>query len=206
MKVALLATCLCAFGTPAAQAPAPAPTAAAPQPQAKPRVQLTTSYGPIVVELEPALTPLTVANFLRYVKEGHYAGTIFHRVIPGFMIQGGGLLPDMTEKPSHEPIPNEAAEAARGGLLNTRGTIAMARTDEPGSATSQFYINTADNAMLDHKSTAAANFGYCPFGRVVSGMEVVDKIEKVNTILRRGMQNVPEYAVRIKAAELLPAQ
>lgn len=208
MNVILLATALCLTGSLMGQAPVdPASKAAAPQaqpaPKAKPRVRLDTSYGPIVVELEPDLAPRTVANFLRYVSEGFYAGTIFHRVIPGFMIQGGGLLPDMSEKPAHESIPNEAAEVLQAGMRNTRGTIAMARTDEPGSATCQFYINTADNASLDHHSLQ--EYGYCPFGRVVSGMEVVDKIEKVNTILRKGQQNVPEYAVRIKGAEVLPA-
>ncbi len=175
------------------------------QDAAKPRVRIVTSYGPVVVELEPALAPRTVANFLRYVKEGHFAGTIFHRVIAGFMIQGGGMLPDLTEKPCHEPIPNEAGPAVQGGLRNVRGTIAMARTEDPDSAAAQFFINTADNAMLDHKDTTAGGAGYCTFGRVVEGMEAVDRIEKVNTILRKGMQNVPEYPVRIKSAEVVAA-
>jgi cyclophilin family peptidyl-prolyl cis-trans isomerase len=207
MKVLLLAALLCAINPLSGQVPAPAPAPAPAQeaPKAKPRVQIITSYGPIVVELEPDLAPRTVENFLRYVKEGHYAGTIFHRVIAGFMIQGGGLLPDLTEKPGHDPIPNEAAATFAAGLKNTRGTLAMARTDEPDSASAQFYINTADNAILDHKDGTAAGFGYCAFGRVVSGMEAVDKIEKVNTILRKGQQNVPEYAVRIKSVEILPA-
>ena len=206
MKAILFAAVLCSLCPLAGQDKPPAPAAAPAQeaPKAKPRVRIDTSYGPVVVELEPDLAPKTVANFLRYVKEGFYAGTIFHRVIAGFMVQGGGLLPDLTEKPTHEPLPNEAGETFRAGLKNTRGTIAMARTDAPGSATAQFYINTADNAPLDHKDESAEGYGYCAFGRVVSGMEFVDKIEKVNTVMRKGMQNVPEYAVRIKAAELLP--
>lgn len=182
-----------------AQAPAPAEA-----PRARPRVRIDTSYGPVVVELEPGLAPRTVANFLAYVKEGHYAGTIFHRVIPGFMVQGGGMDKDLNEKPGHAPIPNEAAETFAAGLKNTRGTIAMARTTDPGSATAQFYINLVDNASLDHKDRTAEGYGYCAFGRVVSGMEAVDKIALVTTVMRKGMQNVPEYAVRIKAAEVLP--
>lgn len=213
MNAILLAATLCILTPLGAQAPQPpAPpekppvqeaAPAQPAPLAKPRVRLDTSYGPIVVELEPALAPRTVENFLRYVKDGFYAGTVFHRVIPGFMIQGGGLLPDLTEKPTREAIPNEAAETFHAGLRNVRGTLAMARTEDPGSATAQFYINTADNASLDYKSVR--DYGYCVFGRVLSGMEAVDRIEKVNTILRKGMQNVPEYPVRIKAAEILPA-
>jgi cyclophilin family peptidyl-prolyl cis-trans isomerase len=207
MKVLLLAALLCVLNPLSGQVPAPAPGSAPVQeaPAAKPRVKFVTSYGPVVVELEPGLAPRTVENFLRYVKDGHYAGTIFHRVISGFMIQGGGMLPDLTEKPAGEPIHNEAAETFAAGLKNTRGTIAMARTDEPDSATSQFYINTADNVSLDHKDKTTAGYGYCAFGRVVSGMEAVDKIEKVNTVLRKGQQNVPEYAVKIKSAEILPA-
>lgn len=189
-------------------APAPAPSPAPeppPAPKAKPRVKLDTSYGPIVIELEPDLAPLTVENFLRYVKEGHYAGTVFHRVIPGFMVQGGGMLDDMSEKPTHPPIPNEAPATFAAGLKNLRGTVAMARTDDPNSATAQFFINTGDNASLDHKSPSAEGMGYCVFGRVVEGMEAVDRIEKVRTGWRRGHQNVPEYPVRLKGAEVLPA-
>ncbi len=170
----------------------------------KPRVRLETSYGPVVLELEPELAPETVANFLRYVKEGHYAGTIFHRVIPGFMVQGGGLREDLTEKPTHAPIPNEAPATFKAGLKNVPGTVAMARQNDPQSATAQFYINTNANPDLDHKSLTPEGYGYCVFGRVVEGMENVLKIEKVTTVWRRGMQNVPEYAVRIRAAELLP--
>lgn len=195
-----------------AQAPPPvqallqaqAPPAAPAKPAApKPRVRLDTSYGPIVVELEPELAPRTVANFLAYVKAGHYAGTIFHRVIPGFMIQGGGLAESMAEKPTRDPIPNEAEQAFKGGLRNTRGTLAMARVSEPHSASAQFFINTVDNPSLDFREATAEGWGYCAFGRVVSGLEVVDAIEKVKTVWRRGQPNVPDYAVRIRGAELL---
>jgi cyclophilin family peptidyl-prolyl cis-trans isomerase len=223
MKAFLLALtfCLCApltaqGKTPPRKAPKPAPAAepapAAPAPvpakaTPKPRVELVTSYGPMVVELEPDLAPGTVDNFLRYVAEGFYTDTTFHRVIEGFMVQGGGLTADLTEKPTARgPILNEAPATFKAGLRNTRGTIAMARQDKPQSATAQFYINTADNATLDHKDQTDAGYGYCAFGRVVSGMEVVDKIEKVRTVWRRGMQNVPEYPVRIKSAQRLPDQ
>jgi cyclophilin family peptidyl-prolyl cis-trans isomerase len=195
-----------ATSAPAAVAPAPVPAPApvAVKPAApKPRVRIDTSYGPLVVELEADLAPKTVANFLQYVKEGFFAGTIFHRVIEGFMIQGGGLLADLTEKPTRPAIPNEAPETFKAGLKNTRGTLAMARTEDPQSGAAQFYINTADNPALDHKDLGAG-YGYCVFGRVVEGMEAVDKIAKVKTVWRKGMQNVPEYAVRLKGAERLP--
>ncbi len=197
----------------AAQTPVPAPpttpapsAAPLPAPVAKPRVQLLTSYGPIVVELEPSLAPETVANFLQYVKEGHYKGTIFHRVIEGFMVQGGGLLENLDEKPTRAPIVNEAPQTFRAGLKNTRGTIAMARTGSPHSATAQFYINTVDNKSLDHRDMSEEGYGYCVFGRVVSGMDVVDKIEKVRTEWRKGQSGVPQYPVRLKDAVLLPQQ
>ncbi|MCE1228314.1 MAG: peptidylprolyl isomerase [Firmicutes bacterium] len=176
-----------------------------PAPKPKPRVRLDTSYGPIVVELEPEIAPITVANFLRYVNEGFYAGTVFHRVIPGFMIQGGGMAPDLIEKPTHGAITNEAPATFKAGLKNLVGTLAMARTPDPHSASSQFFINTADNASLDHTARTAEGMGYCVFGRVVEGMDVVLKIEKVTTVWRRGMQNVPEYPVFIKKAEALEA-
>ncbi len=195
----------------AAQAPAAAPAippavapASTPVPAAKPRVQLLTSYGPIVVELEAELAPKTVANFLQYVKDGHYAGTIFHRVIDGFMIQGGGLLENLEEKPSREPILNEAPQTFKAGLKNTRGTIAMARTGSPHSASAQFFINTLDNPRLDHRDMTEEGYGYCAFGRVVAGMEAVDKISKVKTEWRRGMGDIPQFPVRLKDASLLP--
>ncbi len=201
---ALLAALLALTLAPAQDKGATTPKPAPPAPSAaKPRVRLDTSYGPIVVELEPDLAPRTVANFLAYVRAGHYAGTIFHRVIPGFMIQGGGLTESMAEKPTREPIPNESERTFKAGLKNSLGTLAMARTSEPDSAMAQFYINTADNASLDFQAATPEGIGYCAFGRVVSGMEAVRAIEKVNTVWRRGQQNVPDYPVRIKAAEIL---
>lgn len=139
-----------------------------------PLVLLETSSGDILVELYPDKTPATVENFLRYVDEGFYKNTIFHRVIKGFMIQGGGLTMRLEEKPAGGPIANEAAN----GLKNERGAIAVARTADPHSATAQFFINTVDNPELDHSAPTAEGFGYCVFGKVVDGMDVVDKIEK----------------------------
>ena len=205
---ALLCSLVLAFPL-AAQAPVapvavpPTPT---PAPVAKPRVQLLTSYGPIGVELEPELAPKTVANFLQYVKDGFYKGTIFHRVIEGFMVQGGGLLENLEEKPVRAPVLNEAPQTFKAGLKNTRGTIAMARTGSPHSATAQFYINVVDNPRLDHRDMTDDNYGYCAFGRVVSGMEAVDKIQKVKTEWRRGMGDIPQFAVRLKDASLLVPQ
>jgi peptidyl-prolyl cis-trans isomerase B (cyclophilin B) len=145
--------------------------------QAKPRVRLETNKGVIVVELDPAKAPKTVANFLQYVRDKYYDGLIFHRVIKGFMIQGGGVTIDYREKPKREPIVNEAGN----GLKNLRGTIAMARTGEVNSATAQFFINHRDNAFLDHTDNSAQGFGYCVFGKVVEGMDVVDKIANIPT-------------------------
>jgi cyclophilin family peptidyl-prolyl cis-trans isomerase len=170
----------------------------------KPRVRLATSCGPIILELEPEAAPATVENFLAYVKEGFFTGTIFHRVIRGFMIQGGGFTEDLKEKPTRFPVINEADRSSQKGLLNRIGTIAMARTEEPDSASSQFFINTADNTALNHRNRSKEGFGYCVFGRVVEGLDVVAKIENVITLTRRGMPNVPEYAVRIQSAEVLP--
>ena len=181
--------------------PAPAP---APVPQAKPRVRIDTSYGPIVVELDPEAAPATVANFLQYVKDGFYKGTIFHRVIRGFMIQGGGLLESMDQKPTRPPVANEAPQAFKAGLKNVRGTLAMARTEDPQSASSQFFINTVDNPALDHRDFTPEGYGYCVFGRVVSGMDVVDRIEKVHTEWRKGQSGVPQFPVLIKGTTLLP--
>lgn len=142
-----------------------------------PRVVLETTFGSITLELYPDKAPLTIANFLKYVESGFYDGTIFHRVIPGFMIQGGGFTADMEQKPTEAPIKNEADN----GLKNTKGTIAMARTMVVDSATSQFFINTVDNPHLDHRTKSPDGYGYCVFGRVVEGMDVVARIEKVET-------------------------
>ncbi|MBQ0930989.1 peptidyl-prolyl cis-trans isomerase [Ideonella sp. 3Y2] len=157
------------------------------------KVRLATSAGDIVVQLDAEKAPKTVANFLQYAKAGHYDGTIFHRVIDGFMIQGGGMKPDMSEKPTRAPIPLEAGK----GLSNLRGTIAMARTGFPDSATAQFFINVVDNVRLD-----SYGGGYAVFGKVVEGMEVVDKIKAVPVGNQGGHQNVPLQPVTIKKASI----
>lgn len=175
------------------------------QPATKPRVRLQTSYGPVVIELEPDAAPKTVENFLAYVRSGFYAGTIFHRVIPSFMIQGGGFTENLQEKPTQAPIPNEAELSFKAGLRNVRGAVAMARTPEPHSASAQFFISTADNPRLDFQAATMEGYGYCVFGRVVEGLGAITKIERVITVSRRGMSNVPEYPVRITSAEVLPA-
>jgi len=162
-------------------------------------VRLHTSFGPITIALDADKAPKTVANFLDYVKKGHYDGTIFHRVINGFMIQGGGFAPGMKQKPSGAPVANEASN----GLRNDKYTIAMARTSDPHSATAQFFINVADNAFLNHSAATAQGWGYCVFGRVTEGMDVVDKIKAVATG-RSGMhQDVPQQDVLIERAEVI---
>lgn len=159
-------------------------------------VIIETDKGDITLELYPELVPDTVANFLKAADEGFYAGSIFHRVIKGFMIQGGGLDETMREKDwPCDPVKNEAANA----LPNERGTIAMARTSEPHSATTQFFINTGNNASLNYKSATSYGFGYCVFGTVTDGMDVVDAIEGVETTSRLGYDDVPKDLVRIKA-------
>jgi peptidyl-prolyl cis-trans isomerase A (cyclophilin A) len=157
-------------------------------------VRLTTTQGDIVVQLDAAKAPKTVDNFVQYVKSGHYSGTIFHRVIDGFMVQGGGMTPDMKEKPVRAPIPLES----HNGLNNVRGTLAMARTMDPNSATAQFFINVKDNAFLDAEQARDGN-GYAVFGKVVSGMDVVDKIRKVETGQKGPYGDVPVQAVIIKS-------
>ncbi len=168
----------------------------------KPRVALETSKGVIVVELEREKAPKTVANFLSYVRSGFYAGTVFHRVIPNFMIQGGGMTAEFTRKATGGPVPNEATN----GLKNLRGTLAMARTAEVDSATSQFFINLRDNPHLDHHGSTPRDFGYCVFGRVVEGMEVVDAIAAIPTGPRGPFPaDVPVETVTIlKAVVLAP--
>ena len=170
-----------------------AATAASAQDTKNPVVVLDTSLGKIKIELFPDKAPVTVKNFLRYVDEKHYDGTIFHRVIPTFMIQGGGFAPGMTEKKTHEPIKNEAGN----GLSNVRGTIAMARLPDPDTATAQFFINVKDNTRLDR---SGANAGYAVFGKVIDGMDVVNKIKDVQTADRDGHENVPVQDVVIKSA------
>jgi peptidyl-prolyl cis-trans isomerase A (cyclophilin A) len=165
--------------------------------QTAPRVKLATSLGDIVVELNPAKAPKTVENFLKYVADKHYDGTIFHRVIDGFMVQGGGFTADMVQKPMRPPIPLEAAN----GLKNDTYTIAMARTNVPDSATAQFFINVKDNAMLN--APQPDGHGYAVFGKVVSGQEVVDKIKGVPTGNKGPFQNVPTTPVVITSATLV---
>jgi peptidyl-prolyl cis-trans isomerase B (cyclophilin B) len=167
--------------------------------QKAPKVKLTTTAGEIVIELDAAKAPETTANFVAYVNDKFYDATIFHRVIPNFMIQGGGFDKDMTQKQTKPPIKNEAGN----GLKNTKGTVAMARTSEPNSATAQFFINVKDNAFLDHRDNTPAGYGYAVFGKVVSGMEVVEKIEQVKTTTKGPHQNVPVEAVVITKAEII---
>lgn len=162
-------------------------------------VKLHTNFGPITLELDSTAAPETVANFLQYVKDAHYDGTIFHRVIDGFMIQGGGFTPDMDQKPTRAPINNEA----QNGLKNVAYSIAMARTPDPHSASSQFFINVADNAFLDFRAANAQGYGYCVFGKVVEGQDVIDRIRKVRTGMRAGHQDVPVENVIIERAEVL---
>jgi len=163
---------------------------------AAPRVKLATSAGDIVVELAPEKAPKTVTNFLQYVNDKHYDGTVFHRVIDGFMIQGGGFTADMQQKPTRAPIPLEASN----GLKNDRYTIAMARTGNPNSATSQFFINVKNNDSLNAPNPDG--YGYTVFGKVVAGTDVVDKIRAVQTGNKGGMQNVPVETLTIKSATL----
>jgi peptidyl-prolyl cis-trans isomerase B (cyclophilin B) len=162
-------------------------------------IKLHTSLGTITLELDADKAPKTVANFVEYVKAGHYDGTIFHRVIDGFMIQGGGMTADMEQKPTRETIENEAAN----GLKNLRGTIAMARTNAPHSASAQFFINVADNDFLNFRSADANGFGYCVFGKVVDGLDVVEQIRAVKTGRRGFYQDVPATDVVIERAELV---
>lgn len=169
------------------------------QEQTNPRVLLSTSHGDIVLELDSEKAPVTTDNFLAYVAAGHFDGTIFHRVIPGFMIQGGGFSADMRQKPTQAPIANEADN----GLKNKRGTIAMARTGDPHSATGQFFINLTNNAFLDHKAKNPQGWGYAVFGEVVEGLDVVDVIAKVPTGTSGPHSDVPLDAVMINSVSLV---
>jgi peptidyl-prolyl cis-trans isomerase B (cyclophilin B) len=171
-----------------------------PTPAANPRVEVQTSMGAITIELYADKAPITVKNFLDYVNAGFYDNTVFHRVIPDFMVQGGGFEPGMKQKRIRASIKNESAN----GLKNQRGTLAMARTSDPDSATAQFFINTVDNGFLD-KAQAADRVGYCVFGKVVGGMDVVDKIAAVPTATKAGHQNVPQQDVVIRSARPAPA-
>lgn len=161
-------------------------------------VRMQTNKGTIVLELNAEKAPETVANFLEYARSGFYDGTIFHRVIPGFMIQGGGFEPGMTQKPTNDPIKNEA----ENGLTNDLGTIAMARTPDPHSATAQFFINAKDNNFLNFTAPTAQGWGYCVFGKVVEGLDIVQAIEKVATTTRAGHQDVPQDDVVIETVSV----
>jgi peptidyl-prolyl cis-trans isomerase A (cyclophilin A) len=182
--------------TAVAQAPAPSP-GPSPAPAPAPRVALDTTQGRIVIELAPQQAPKTVENFLAYVKAGHYDGTVFHRIIPTFMIQAGGFTADMKERATRPPIPLES----QNGLKNVRGAVSMARRPDPNSATSQFFINVADNPRLDYPSPDGN--GYAVFGKVVEGMDVVDKIKDTPTESRGPHQNVPVTPVTIKSARVV---
>lgn len=162
-------------------------------------IKLHTNYGEITLELDSEKAPITVQNFIDYVKSGHYDNTVFHRVIDGFMIQGGGFEPGLVQKQTRAPIRNEAAN----GLKNDKYTVAMARTSDVNSATAQFFINVSDNDFLNYSSPTPQGFGYCVFGKVVEGMDVVDKIKKVRTGDRGGHQNVPLENVLLEKAEVI---
>ncbi len=163
------------------------------------KVQLTTTLGPITIQLNPEKAPKTVANFVAYVESGHYDGTIFHRVIEDFMVQGGGMDEKMNSKSTNAPIQNEA----NNGLRNEYGTIAMARTGDPHSASAQFFINTSDNGFLDFQAETQDGWGYCVFGEVIDGIEVVNNIEEKPTSTQNGHQDVPEEIIEIEKAVLL---
>jgi cyclophilin family peptidyl-prolyl cis-trans isomerase len=167
-----------------------------------PQVEMRTSMGVIVLELQPENAPETVKNFLQYVKDGFYNGTIFHRVISDFMIQGGGFTADLAAKKTRDPIKHEGGN----GLRNQVGTIAMARTADPNSATSQFFINVVDNQMLDFRGPGPQEVGYCVFGRVIKGLDVVNKIRSVETTVRGPHQNLPVKTITIEKVTVLEAK
>ena len=171
-----------------------------------PRVEFKTSMGSFALELYADKAPKTVANFLQYAQSGFYNGTIFHRVIDGFMIQGGGFEPGMREKTTRAPIENEAGLALKAGLKNELETIEMARTPNPNSATAQFFINVKDNGFLDYRESSQQGFGYAVFGRVVEGMDIVLRISKASTTTVEQHQNVPQRPVTIESITLKPAK
>ena len=178
------------------QVPTLAQPPTGPPPQPDPVVILDTTAGAITIQLYPEKAPDSVQNFLEYVRDGFYSGTIFHRVVTGYVVQGGGYTPDLVEKSTRPPVRNEATN----GLSNARGTVAMARMSAVRSATSQFFINLANNAKLDHHGFSPDDYGYAVFGRVIGGMDVVDRIAAMPTASRDGMEDVPVTAVVIKSA------
>ncbi|MFO1284057.1 MAG: peptidylprolyl isomerase [Burkholderiales bacterium] len=176
-------------------------------PAAAQRVELDTTAGRIVLELDAKAAPKTVENFLEYVKSGHYEGTQFHRVIDGFMVQGGGFTADFKQKPTRPPVKNEGEQSSKAGLLNAPGTIAMARTSDPHSASAQFFINVADNKFLNFREPTVQGYGYTVFGKVVEGMDVVGKIAKAPTGSGGPFpKDVPIERVFVKTAKILPAK
>ena len=171
------------------------------------KVELDTTAGRIVLQLDAAAAPKTVENFVAYVKSGHYDGTQFHRVIPGFMIQGGGYAADYAQKPTRPPVKNEAEQASKAGLVNAPGTIAMARTSDPHSASAQFFINVADNKFLNYRESTAQGYGYTVFGKVVEGMDVVEKIAKAPTGAGGPFpKDVPVEKILIRSAKVVDAK
>jgi cyclophilin family peptidyl-prolyl cis-trans isomerase len=170
--------------------------------QTHPQVDFDTTAGKFRLELREDLAPETVKNFLTYVKDGFYTNTIFHRVIGDFMIQGGGMTAEFEKKETRDPIKNEASN----GLKNLPGTVAMARTGQPHSATSQFFINVKDNEFLNHRAPSGQSWGYAVFGKIVSGMDVIEKIKQAVTTTRNGHQNVPVETILIKSATLVPVE
>jgi len=171
-----------------------------------PRIEFKTSAGGFVIEIYPDKAPKTAANFLQYVKAGFYNGTVFHRVIDGFMIQGGGFDRDMRQKATRAPIENEAGIAMRGGLKNDLGTVTMARTPDPHSATAQFFINVKDNDFLNYREPSAQGYGYAVFGRVIEGMDTVMRIAKAPTTTVGAFQNLPQRQVVIESVGVKPAK
>ena len=171
------------------------------------KVELDTTAGKIVLQLDASAAPKTVENFIAYVKSGHYDGTQFHRVIPGFMVQGGGYTTDYAQKPTRPPVKNEAEQASKAGLVNAPGTIAMARTSDPHSASSQFFINVGDNKFLNYRESTVQGYGYTVFGKVVSGMDVVGKIAKAPTGAGGPFpKDVPVEKILIKSAKVVDAK
>jgi len=199
LRIALFAPIAFALAVPLAHAAdaAPSPSSCTPKGNAPMKVKLTTSMGPIVIELNKEKAPVSTENFIKYVESGHYNGTIFHRVIGNFMVQGGGFTKDMQQKPTNPPIKNESTN----GLKNDVYTVAMARTNVRDSATSQFFINVKDNAFLNYSGENPQGYGYAVFGKVVEGQDTVDKIKAVPTGTQRGMGDVPNTPVVIEKAE-----
>jgi cyclophilin family peptidyl-prolyl cis-trans isomerase len=196
-SLACLACLLAVVGSASGAEPVKAPAT-----PAHPQVLFETTKGKFTIELYPDKAPKSVENFLQYVKSGFFDGTIFHRVIPDFMIQGGGFTADMTQKPTKPPVPNEADNR----LLNERGTLAMARTGDPNSATAQFFINLKNNGFLNFTGKTVSGWGYTVFGKVVEGMETVDAIAAVPTSRKGSYENVPVEAVVVKKATLIHAK